>query len=1212
MKKRPDIWHPNRDTAESQAISLENLPDATALQRIQATLWGEEETRGAAVMVGAGLSRTAHRAADNAPPPPLWNDLARKMEAHLYLSGSTPRSPLQLAQEYEAALGRNALDDLIRTHINDEALTPGPHHRALVALPWTDILTTNWDTLLERAAAEYPTRNYTPVLTTNDIPRTRAPRIIKLCGTLPSHTPFIVTEEDFRTYPQRYAPFVNLTQQVLMESVLCLIGFSGDDPNFQQWSGWVRDHLGRHAPPIYLIGALNLTQPARRRLEDRGVQPIDLTPLVEKLDREEQHEAALKLFIRALRDAKPWPRQHWPRAAPSESKKATPGPPTIDEWRATREEYPGWVVPPWDARFRIAAETSQQWEKLQPTTNEASPAERHRALYEYTWRLDIALLPLPDDLLEELAAAATEEPATLNPERREQQLSTKEREQLALWLLRHAREQDNQQEFNRWQRWIEQQAPNVTAPACWERCLRARDTLNLAEIEHHLPCIEGNDPIWKLRRAALLAELNRETGAYEEAREALRDLRRRRAQDRGSIWIASRLASALFFCHAATFLQRDKPTQEELGDQHDEPWPSELIRLRCDPWEERRYIDDRLHDALEDARKGPVEIRHSFDPGASTRWVRESPRRPSDAPRQARRLLDQAGIPLGLGMIDLSRHTLDLATRVEGVTTSTEILRMVQTRPPQERTDEHLSPLVVTRLAPATIEAAIPALRQALADALRRYDRVKEEKECWKEQDAWISRAARTAEILSRLLIRATPTTIEETLNEAFLLGHRRITHWLFYEPLGHMIQRGVKALPPEKRAVYVLPVIEFPLPGEHEKEHADRHWPEIIDALGAPVVNRDSEPERWTRRIQDLTTVVRSGKRPQREAAINRLLHLHQWRALEDAEQEAFADALWAQRTGEDGLPSATGIFSHVFLLLPEPAPGLARSTFEQRVIQLPKPTQPMAEDLVALTNAVRHLPEQGQYTLGRQDAATWLERIIEKTAAHASVTDDNPMFSPDEWRRFHEQKGWALATAILPALAPEDVSQCVIDMAFEQDAPHSMLVALPALAALKPDLLDRATARLRQAFTESSAETWRCAAAAILEWSKLAREDAIAAPPPDLVSEIVNAIQGRHQDRLFTALDVAPRLVEEERFSALDRERLDNGLASLLRELDYQHEHVDMYHAGNLIGLLRASCIRLADALHAAGHESDSINGWLAAAERDPLPEVRYALTD
>ena len=104
----------------------------------------------------------------------------------------------------------------------------------------------------------------------------KRPRIVKLHGSFPAQFPLIVTEEDYRTYPAEFAPLVNTVQQAMMETVFLLIGFSGDDPNFLSWSGWIRDNLGPSAPKIYLAGYLNLSPHRRRMLEGRNIAPIDL------------------------------------------------------------------------------------------------------------------------------------------------------------------------------------------------------------------------------------------------------------------------------------------------------------------------------------------------------------------------------------------------------------------------------------------------------------------------------------------------------------------------------------------------------------------------------------------------------------------------------------------------------------------------------------------------------------------------------------------------------------------------------------------------------------------------------------------------------------------------------------------------------------------------------------------------------------------------
>ena len=179
----------------------------------------------------------------------------------------------------------------------DQQWEPGPLHQKLMEFPWRDVLTTNWDTLLERTKPKTPDRIYSCVRTIQDIAHQPRPRIVKLHGSLPSNTPFIFTEDDYRTYPIRFAPFVNLAQQVILEQDLCLIGFSGIDPNFLAWSGWVRDNLNVSARRIRLVGVLNLSSVSRSLLEQRNVTPIDLGPLVKELHRDEAHKEALCIFF---------------------------------------------------------------------------------------------------------------------------------------------------------------------------------------------------------------------------------------------------------------------------------------------------------------------------------------------------------------------------------------------------------------------------------------------------------------------------------------------------------------------------------------------------------------------------------------------------------------------------------------------------------------------------------------------------------------------------------------------------------------------------------------------------------------------------------------------------------------------------------------------------------------------------------------------------
>ena len=252
------------------------IPDQSHLNKVRDALWSRPFA-GASVMIGSGFSRNAIKPRSELDDIPLWSDIAAQIVGNLYPDIEPPPidDPLRLAQQYMSTFGRSDLHRLLGQLVRDRSFIPGETHSRLLRLPWRDVFTTNWDTLLERASLEIAEPSYSVVEDIDQLPLVMQPRIIKLHGSFPSKFPLIFTEEDYRTYPTRYAPFVNTVQQAMMETIFCLIGFSGDDPNFLNWSGWVRDNLGEAAPKIYLAGLLKLLPHQRRMLEERGVVPIE-------------------------------------------------------------------------------------------------------------------------------------------------------------------------------------------------------------------------------------------------------------------------------------------------------------------------------------------------------------------------------------------------------------------------------------------------------------------------------------------------------------------------------------------------------------------------------------------------------------------------------------------------------------------------------------------------------------------------------------------------------------------------------------------------------------------------------------------------------------------------------------------------------------------------------------------------------------------------
>lgn len=624
--------------------ALEKLPDFAALRQVKDALWQLEDVRGAAVMVGAGFSRFAKLAAATTPRPPLWNTFRNAMLKELYPSGGGPTDPLVLGEEYRAALGHGDLEGIIRKHVRDTEWEPGELHGKLLRLPWADVLTTNWDTLLERSAASDPDVSYSVVRVTADIARASHPRIVKLHGSMPSYLPFIFTEEDFRAYPERFAPYVNLAQQTLLENELCLIGFSGEDPNFLKWAGWVRDKLGDAARPIRLIGVLNLAPSRRRLFEARNITPVDLYPLVSGLPRDDQHQKAMEILLEFFWRSRPAVRVEWklseekdynfPAAGNHEGRVLA----LTSGWRRDRENHPGWLVTPHHQRSRGRHQVQEAFRILADDIGHVSPASRSALLFEVVWRWDTTFWTLPP-FLEETAenSLAGGEDATLSDNQRVLLHSTLAR------LARHRR--DWPMFETRMARLAGLSSGEARTEHLYQLCLRARDDLDHKYVLENAPLLDGDDPIWGLRRAALLAEILEAESAAQSIQATLNEIRRRRSQDRRSLWLLSREAWASYLMRSAWFELR-KASRAEYREE----WPLAYKAAETDPWDEFSHLGDDLVQSEQRKRSDLVARRPQFGPGryrinSGTRFITSAVSTPLE---QINNLVEKVGLPLRL------------------------------------------------------------------------------------------------------------------------------------------------------------------------------------------------------------------------------------------------------------------------------------------------------------------------------------------------------------------------------------------------------------------------------------------------------------------------------------------------------------------------------------------------------------------------------------
>jgi len=321
---------------QPQKLFEEKLNTFSHLSKIREKLWASNSKSKVSIMVGAGFSLNAAKIEESFKRMALWDELKTTMVKDLNNHNNIEnKSVLEIGELYSYEYGRSALDELLKISIPDENYEPSDLYKKLLNLPWADVYTTNYDTLLERSKSFIYERNYQVVYDVSDIPTSVQPRIVKLHGSFPANRPFVFTKKDYDSYPEKFSPFVNMVQQSIMETTFVLIGFSGDDPNFEKWTYWVRKNLKDHMPKIYMIGIDEGHK--YQQLEEKGITLIDFKDVYP--NSKNYSNMFHDLFDFLGRNPKE-NNSNWPFEERN----------ILDKLIDVRSSYPGWIVLPDEIR----------------------------------------------------------------------------------------------------------------------------------------------------------------------------------------------------------------------------------------------------------------------------------------------------------------------------------------------------------------------------------------------------------------------------------------------------------------------------------------------------------------------------------------------------------------------------------------------------------------------------------------------------------------------------------------------------------------------------------------------------------------------------------------------------------------------------------------------------------------------------------------------
>lgn len=1183
-------------------MKIEDIPDFASVRQIQQALWHVGAVRGAAIMVGAGYSRLSRKLSPHAPSPPLWSDFEREMAEALYKDGFAPSDPLRLAQEYEAALGASALDGLIRSMVVDNQWEPAQAHERLMALPWTDILTTNWDTLLERTPIHQPDRQPDIVRTISDIARAQSPRIIKLHGSLPSNQPFVFTEEHYRTYPATHAPFVNLAQQILLENELCLIGFSGDDPNFLQWSGWVRDHLGKTARPIRLVGVLNLSSSKRKMLEQRNVTPIDLAPLVSSEAKEDQHRLALMAFFDALADAKPEPLHKWNTRGslrvPSSAEGAEK--PTLADYRAAwasdRECYPGWLLAPYYVQVRTEHDSTEPGMEGLRHADIADVRDRLDYAYELIWRHDCSLHPihktLRDIIRRDLEAAA---PANFN---------TKQMTFLSGVLAQEARLDLDKEEMGYWLGLLEAQSGTTAENlVCFNRAMMALSELDYEAARRHAEQVQTEDPVWKLRAGMVFAACLDEPAAKKLIQSSFLQLRGSRRKDPRSIWLLSREAWAAYLLSVT---HRFEDAVKMAGFDF-ENWPLEYRAGRSDPWEFFNQFDREL--AGEHRKTLREDKKQLFDPGRVRIAGSRAPGLPSASTFEVERLLrlrERIGLPPRIRSTDLLTSRFFEAS--ECVPQPDDRLKQLSVDW-IDHYDRDTIELLFNRIevARCSVDACIVLCGQLQGAVEYFLDPVRIKS----DPTLIISKVRVLLELLSRLAVRLSSDQAEALFEWACCLAKReQIKHWWLFRQLEALLERSFCSINPSERAGFAFNMIDLPLPGEAAANSMEHDWPELSQLFSGLDIVRPEGALKWKARIEELINAVRVGAPLNRTRAILRLLPLIDSECLEETEYADFLAAVWRGDDVNTGWPEDQSLLRFVY----HPLQTREGAGFNDRYLEEVINPILAGEFNAEMLTDFRGLLQSRYKIKSLESVQTRIELttvLINWSQAELSRSKVFP-----EHRSFEQQQisiliGDILANQLLPGFRPQQADLLPLTLLenhmSDGTRPH-LHAAFSEYVRLAGEARKDVVVAFRKAILSRDSATKLAACHGIKKLIAL-RSAKKSQLMRLIISDLVAACELDVDVTVRFALEAATEGVAQGLFSDTDLARL----LTTLRLLEEEYDLIDWDirdRRTSCMSLVKAEIFRLANALLVSGQDDEFLQNLVETYRYDPMPEVRFAL--
>ncbi len=873
----------------------------------------------ASVMIGAGFSKNAQPSNSCVKRFPSWNELGdvfmQKLKGKVEDGDRAYADVLKLADELETTFGKTYLNDLVKNEIPDQDYTPSPLHIDLLKLPWKDVFTTNYDTLLERATEQIVDKRFDVVINKHDLIWSKSPRIIKLHGSFPSTVPFILSGEDYRRYPIDYAPFVNTVQQSLLENTLCLFGFSGDDPNFLHWIGWVRDNLGsQNSPKIYLIGVLSLSYGQKKLLESRNIIPVDLSCLCSAETTNNRHYDALLLFVKSLRCyIKADNIEEWTDIAkiPCKEDKKVDYQELYNLWNKSHLKYPQWLILAEKKRNDILDIIDRVHLSIDTVNNFDVPYDL-LFLYEFNWRIEVSLYPIMSDWFEtyestvdkyapfgnsEIESAITPQS---HPALNWSDLQVKWAD-IKLGLFRLYREDGYIDKWNTYyaelkelkQYFTKEQRARFGYECClFHMCYFNNESLRTCLSEWE---VDSSLPYWAAKKVVLQSSILGSDKAANMLEDLLSSVRKELNLSTETTNFAN-LSNEGYIM----LLHRIIAIQNYFGmpnDDYSDRW-KQIDKYGCSPWKEMDIFNSKMQ--YYDSFVQETTVTHSFDVG------RTNTTRSSGKNRHAFRLaysLFRFTEEVGISYSSLNNKTLGKAITVVA----------------------NYSPnLAYSAMINSGVVEVVSLLFDRKSLFLKSYDDINKIGEQYiqslsvlfqmsdldRSTSVYRKMSATLPEVLSRLCCKLSYEN-RKSLLELIKANYELFIRNIYFQKSDGLISRLIKSFSKEEQYILIPTLIEFPV-----LDNKDEWKSEPFSHLKYLTEGKNIKVSATAISTLLNNLLVNSGIR---YMSLIRLEYLYRSNLLNNSQTKRFAKNLWSI-TSNSGFPSLSHYHNFVYLKLPHP----------------------------------------------------------------------------------------------------------------------------------------------------------------------------------------------------------------------------------------------------------------------------------------------------